>query len=47
MRVLNFGASKEFTDSVPLEILYERYHLTDDLIIKDIETVLNDIKKSL
>ncbi|HFP8552751.1 TPA: 1-deoxy-D-xylulose-5-phosphate synthase, partial [Enterococcus faecium] len=28
MNVLNFGAEKEFTDSVPVGQLYERYHLT-------------------
>ena len=44
MRVLNFGANKEFTDSVPLEVLYERYHLTEELIVEDIEKVLEDIK---
>ena len=40
MKVLSFGAKKEFTDRVPLEKLYERYHLTPDLIVKDIEKVL-------
>lgn len=40
MKVLNFGASKEFTDSVSLEELYERYHLTDELIISDIKKAL-------
>ena len=44
MRVLNFGATKEFTDSVPLEVLYERYHLTEELIIEDIQNVLEDLK---
>ncbi|CEH34329.1 1-deoxy-D-xylulose-5-phosphate synthase [Romboutsia lituseburensis] len=44
MRVLNFGADKEFTDSVALEVLYERYHLTEKLIVADIEKVLEDIK---
>ena len=33
MKVLNFGATKEFTDSVPVAELYERYHLTETLII--------------
>ena len=37
MKVLNFGAKKEFTDRIPIEQLYERYHLTKDLIVKDIE----------
>ncbi|NFS29376.1 MULTISPECIES: 1-deoxy-D-xylulose-5-phosphate synthase [unclassified Clostridium] len=40
MKVLNFGASKEFTDSVPLEELYSRYHLTEELIISDIKNIL-------
>lgn len=37
MKVLNFGGKKEFTDRVPLETLYERYHLTTELIISDIK----------
>lgn len=36
MKVLNFGGNKEFTDRVPLEELYEKYHLTEELIIADI-----------
>ncbi|MBO3444722.1 1-deoxy-D-xylulose-5-phosphate synthase [Clostridium sp. CCUG 7971] len=40
IKVLNFGASKEFTDSVSLEELYERYHLTEELIISDIKNAL-------
>lgn len=36
MKVLNFGAKKEFTDRVPLDELYRRYHLTPDLITADI-----------
>ena len=40
MTVLNFGAKKEFTDSVPLEELYERYHLTKELIVEDIKGCL-------
>lgn len=42
MKVLNFGATKEFTDSVPLKELYERYHLSEDLIISDIKRVVKD-----
>ncbi|MEW9077119.1 1-deoxy-D-xylulose-5-phosphate synthase [Terrisporobacter glycolicus] len=42
MRVLNFGATKEFTDSVPLRELYERYHLSEDLIISDIKRALEN-----
>lgn len=40
MKVLNFGAKKEFTDRTPLDELYNRYHLTPDLIVKDIENIL-------
>lgn len=40
MKVLNFGARKEFTDGVPLEELYQRYHLTPELIIDDIKNCL-------
>ncbi len=40
MKVLNFGARKEFTDRVPLEELYERYHLREDLIVQDIKACL-------
>lgn len=39
MKVLNFGAKKEFTDRVPLEQLYQRYHLTPDLIVEDILSI--------
>lgn len=40
IKVLNFGAIKEFTDRVSLKELYERYHLTEDLIVNDIKTAL-------
>ena len=40
LKVLNFGAKKEFTDRVSLEELYERYHLTPELIVEDIMNVL-------
>ena len=40
MKVLNFGAYKEFTNRVPLQELYERYHLTEELIVSDIKAVL-------
>ena len=40
MKVLNFGARKEFTDRVPLEELYLRYHLTPELIVDDIKNCL-------
>lgn len=41
MKVLNFGAKKEFTDRVPLKDLFERYHLTADLIVRDIIDTIN------
>ena len=40
MKVLNYGALKEFTDRTPLEELYQRYHLTSELIIDDIQQIL-------
>ena len=40
MKVLNFGAKKEFTDRTPMDELNKRYHLTPELIIKDIEDAL-------
>ena len=36
VKVLNFGAKKEFTDRVPLDELYKRCHLTKELIVDDI-----------
>lgn len=40
MKVLAFGAKKEFTDRVSLDELYQRYHLTPELIAADILKVL-------
>ncbi len=40
MKVLNFGADKEFTDRVSVEELYQRYHLTPELIVEDIAKIL-------
>ena len=40
MKVLNFGASKEFTNGVSMDELYKRYHLTEELIIEDIRKAL-------
>ncbi len=40
MKVLNFGAKKEFTDRVLLEELYQRYHLTKELVVEDIKNNL-------
>jgi 1-deoxy-D-xylulose-5-phosphate synthase len=39
-RVLNFGAWKEFNEEVPVDELYERYHLTPTSAANDILTVL-------
>lgn len=44
MKVLNFGAEKDFPDRVPLNVLYERYHLTTELIVEDITKTLNLLK---
>ncbi len=40
INVLNFGASKEFTDKVDINELYRRYHLTEDLIVEDIKNTI-------
>ena len=40
MKVLNFGAKKEFTDRTPMDELNKRYHLTPELIVKDVEEAL-------
>lgn len=40
MKVLNFGGKKEFTDRVPMEELYRRYHLTPSLVVGDITACL-------
>lgn len=40
MKVLNYGAKKEFPDRVPLQTLYERYRLTPDLIVEDVKACL-------
>lgn len=42
IKTLNFGAEKEFSDRVPLKELYNRYHLTKELIIKDIQNTLKE-----
>jgi len=44
MKVLNFGAKKEFTDRTPMDELNKRYHLTTELIVKDIENLLKTVK---
>lgn len=40
VKVLNFGAKKEFTDRVPYDELMKRYHLTSEQIVADIMAVL-------
>ena len=40
MKVLNYGSHKEFTDRTPLDELYQRYRLTKEQIIEDINKVL-------
>lgn len=40
VKVLNFGAKKEFTDRVPYAELMKRYHLTPEQIIADIMNIL-------
>lgn len=40
MKVLNYGAKKEFTDRIPLDELYEKYRLRKDLILEDLEKFL-------
>ena len=41
MKVLNFGAKKEFSDRINIKELYNRYHLTDEQIVADIEKLVN------
>ncbi|MGM9892657.1 1-deoxy-D-xylulose-5-phosphate synthase [Limosilactobacillus sp.] len=43
MKVLNFGAPREFADNVPLDVLYEWYHLTPKQIVDDIERVIHSL----
>lgn len=40
MKVLNYGAEKEFTDRISIDKLYEKYHLTKELIVNDIKNIL-------
>lgn len=40
VKVLNFGAKKEFTDRVPYTELMKRYHLTPEQIVADIMNIL-------
>ncbi len=43
MKVLNFGAPREFADNVPLEVMDEWYHLTPKQIVDDIEKVIHSL----
>lgn len=40
MKVLNYGAKKEFTDRVPVEELYQRYRLTKEQIVQEIKEII-------
>ncbi|WP_050612277.1 1-deoxy-D-xylulose-5-phosphate synthase [Ligilactobacillus agilis] len=37
MKVLNYGAAKEFTDNISKAELYKQFHLTPELLAQDIE----------
>lgn len=41
MKVLNYGAKKEFTDRAPLDELYQRYHLTKEQIVDEIRACIS------
>jgi len=40
IKTLCFGAQKEFTDRIPLEELYKKYHLTPEQIVQDALNIL-------
>ncbi len=40
MKVLNYGAEKEFPDRVALDELYQRYRLTKELIVEDVKKLV-------
>ena len=40
MKVLNYGAKKEFTDRVPLYELYNEFRLKKEMIVEDVMTLL-------
>ena len=44
MKVLNYGAKKEFTDRTPIENIYEDFRLYNYQIIEDVEKIMNKIK---
>ena len=41
VKVLVFGAVKEFTNNVPIDVLYKKNRLTKELICEDVLKVLN------
>lgn len=41
VKVLSFGAPREFADAVPLDVLYNQYHLTPQQIVDDIQRVVH------
>ena len=41
MKVLNYGAKKEFTDRIALDELYKRYHLTKEQIADEIRACIS------
>ena len=40
MKVINYGSFKEFTDRIPIDELYKKYHLKPELIADDIKNYL-------
>lgn len=42
MKVLNFGAWKEFIDRIPVKEQYEKYHLTAEYIVSDILKIFSE-----
>lgn len=40
IKVLNYGAKKEFTDRIPLDDLYNEYRLKKELIVEDVMKML-------
>ena len=40
IKVLNYGAKKEFTDRVPLDELYNEFRLKKEMIVEDVMTLL-------
>ena len=40
MKVLNYGAFKEFNDRIPMDELLTKYHLKKELIVQDVKSLL-------